>query len=137
MLDDYKIKWPTAKEQHAYLRMRQYQNMRKAISNKNENWMHNKLMKTGLKWSRQAIWGYRLFDFWCHEKGIAVEVDGPEHDAEKDAARDMAYYRKSGILVWRVPNGDEEAAAYALGGIAKAEAWSVRRKKLGLPAIKS
>ena len=38
--------------------------------------MAEKLAATGHRWSRQAIWGKRIFDFWCATLGIAVEVDG-------------------------------------------------------------
>ncbi len=50
-----------------------------------EVWAHPFLKQTRLKWTRQSVWGYRIFDFWCHEKGIAVEIDGLTHDKDYDA----------------------------------------------------
>ena len=57
-------------------------NLARARLNPNENWMLKKLREqTPYKWSRQVLWGYRIFDFWCDKLGFAVEVDGPEHRA--------------------------------------------------------
>lgn len=90
--------------------------------------MAKKLSETRYKWTRQAMWGYRLFDFWNHELGIAVEVDGPEHDAEYDNYRDRYNYYRSALLVLRVKNFDEAEAARALGIIDCAETWAKRKE---------
>lgn len=92
--------------------------------------MESKLSLTGRKWTRQAMWGYRLFDFWCHELGIAVEVDGPEHNQEYDVARDRYNYFRSGILVLRVRNFNEADADKAIKAIESSEAWKTRKEKL-------
>jgi very-short-patch-repair endonuclease len=90
------------------------------------------LAKTGKKWTRQAMWGYRIFDFWCAELGLVVEVDGATHKIEYDNYRDEYNYRRSGIVVLRVPNFCEESAKLALDVIASAETWKERRLKLGI-----
>ena len=128
------MRYPTNKKQHLYMKNRQLENKRISTDNPNENWMFEKLKMTGLKWSRQAQWGYRLFDFWSHTKGIAIEVDGPSHEKQKeyDSYRDKYNYRISGILVIRVKNKDEDSAKEALKIIAKSEKWKDRRMKLGL-----
>jgi len=99
-----------------------------SAANPNELWMKAKLDTTGLQWTRQAQWGWRLFDFWCHELGIAVEVDGPEHDQAKDAKRDAYNLKRSGILVLRVRNQNEGDAAKALADIQAACTWQERRR---------
>ena len=114
------------------MRSRQEQNVRCTASNPNENWLEERLSTTGYKWTRQACWGYRIFDFWCHELGIAVESDGPEHDKQYDAYRDEYNMRRSGILVLRVRNRNEEDVKNALSVIAAAERWKARRERLGL-----
>ena len=130
------MKWPTNKEKHAYMKMRQQQNIDESRDNPNEKWMLSHLATTGYKWRRQAQWGYRLFDFWCAKLGIAVEVDGKTHDPEYDAVRDRYNYSCSGILVLRVRNRNESDAQKALETIRTAESWNYRRSKLGLKPIK-
>lgn len=63
---------------------RQIHNRKICIDNPNENWAAEQLKATGLKWTRQAQWGYRLFDFWNALKGIVVEVDGLSHKQDYD-----------------------------------------------------
>jgi very-short-patch-repair endonuclease len=126
------LRWATNAEQSAYMREMQAKNRRRSASNPNELWMADKLDETGLKWTPQAVWGYRIFDFWCHQLGIAVEVDGPEHRIEYDNYRDEYNYRRSAVLVLRVRNRSEEDAAAALRVIAESESWNDRRARLGI-----
>jgi len=130
------LRYTTKAEEHAYMKGRQEMNRRAALRNQNENWFADKLKTNKHKWSRQAQWGYRLFDFWCHELGIAVEVDGPEHDPGYDGYRDKYNYLRSGIIVLHVRNRNEADAKLALEFIAKAEDWSSRRRLLGLDSTK-
>jgi hypothetical protein len=65
-----KHKWPNTKKEHLWLKERQKENYARCVNNKSENWMLEKLKKTGLKWTRQAIWGFRMFDFWSAKLGI-------------------------------------------------------------------
>lgn len=129
------MKWPVRKEHHAYMREKQLQNSERARDNQNENWMRDILDHSGYEWTRQAQWGFRLFDFWNHRLGIAVEVDGPEHNKPYDAIRDQENYQTSGILVLRVRNLNEEDAAEALGLIVLSDTWNERRAGLGLKPI--
>lgn len=119
------------------MRMRQSQNIVKSKNNPNEIWMRDKLLSTGLKWKRQAQWGYRIFDFWNHELGIAVEVDGLEHNKIYDVSRDEHNFNRSGILVIRVKNKNESDAVSAVSEIRLATSWNSRRHRLGLKPIKT
>ena len=131
------MKWPINKDTHAYMRNRQDQNKAVCVFNKNENWMSKKLEKTNYKWSRQSQWGYRLFDFWNHSLGVAIEVDGLEHNKNYDKIRDDYNFKKSGILVLRVNNGDEKGANEVINFIDNTEEdWNQRRKTLNLKLIK-
>jgi very-short-patch-repair endonuclease len=123
------LNWVTTSESHAYMRMRQDQNLRAALSNENENWMADLL---GAEWKRQAIWGKRIFDFWNALLGIAIEVDGTEHDSEYDCYRDEYSFRRSGIVVLRVRNGNAEDAEKAIRFVKSADLWSVRKERLGI-----
>lgn len=127
-----KLRWPVNAEQHAYMKVRQDQNLSRCQSNPNENWMWKKLSETSYKWTRQAQWGYRLFDFWCHELGIAVEVDGLNHDKNYDSARDAYNFSRSAIIVLRVRNGNEQDAREALLYIELSDRWMKRRELMGL-----
>lgn len=133
---EMKVRWPSSVEDSEYMRMRQRQNMHNSLSNHNENWFAEKLTRARIKYRRQAQWGFRLFDFWIASKGVAVEIDGPEHNAHKaraqDAYRDEYNYRRSAILVIRVPNGDEASAAAAIQKIHGECSWEDRRAQLGL-----
>ncbi|MEX1230371.1 MAG: DUF559 domain-containing protein [Planctomycetaceae bacterium] len=126
------LRWPTESEQHKYMRMRKSQNIQKCRNSKAEAWMMEKLLRMCFTWTRQATWGYRLFDFWNHDLGCAVEVDGPEHDAGYDLYRDEYNFRRSGIMVLRVPNFSESDAKHALDLIDRLSNWSARRSHLGL-----
>jgi len=126
------LRWQTNAKQAAYMKDRKKQNLELSKTNPNENWLFSKLKTTDYKWTRQATWGYRIFDFWCHHLGIAVECDGPEHDKDYDSYRDEYNLRRSGLIVLRVRNMNEEDAAHALSEITVADSWKARRDKLGL-----
>lgn len=134
---EQKGKCPANSEQHQHMDMRQKQNRAVALRNPNEKWMAGLLAQTEHKWTRQARWGWRIFDFWNHTLGIAVEVDGPEHDAERDAERDSYNLRRSGILVLRVRNGNEHDAHRALQEIGRSVTWWERRRAWGIPLTKT
>ena len=125
------MRWVTNKCESDYMRNRQAQNKARCVSSAAEQWMADKLSGAGIKFTRQAMWGYRLFDFWIATLGIAIEVDGPEHDQEYDAFRDRYNYLRSGIVVLRVKNFDEESAATVIQKLRESELWKVRRLRIG------
>jgi len=132
-----KLRWPINSEQAQYMEMRKQQNLVIAKRNPNENWMYEKLQTTGYNWSRQSKWGYRLFDFWCHYLGIAIEVDGNSHNKRYDKIRDEYNYNCSGILVLRVRNKNEDDAKRIMDIIkASTDNWNDRRINLGLKPFK-
>ncbi len=58
----------------------------------------------GFKWRRQHPHGPFIADFYCHEAGLVVEIDGWTHSGprlKEDRARD-AWMRQRGIEVVRV-----------------------------------
>lgn len=130
------MSWTTNKETHAHMKMRQAQNLVACKALKAEAWAEKHLSRTGIKWTRQAQWGFRLFDFWSSALGIAVEIDGPSHNPDFDYDRDLADFKRSGILVLRVPNWDEEAMERALEQIALAVGWNERRRLLNLKPVR-
>jgi very-short-patch-repair endonuclease len=74
----------------------------------------------GLKFRRQHPIGADTVDFYCHEIGLVVEVDGDSHEdrAEYDRKR-TEYLEQQGLRVFRVTNADVMSGAEAVArGIA-------------------
>jgi len=72
-----------------------------------EMWQYLRAWKRMHKFRRQHPIGRFILDFYCPEKRLAVEVDGPIHEEQRgrDAERD-AYLAAAGIRVIRVTNGE-------------------------------
>ncbi len=51
---------------------------------------------------QQIIEGY-IADFYCHQRGLVIEIDGNTHDAEADGIRD-AVFAARGIRTLRFQN---------------------------------
>lgn len=113
--------------------MRQQQNRARHIPA--EDWFASMLVSTGLQWTRQARWGFRIYDFWCHKLGVAVEIDGPEHDRQRDIERDILDDERSCIVIYRVRNFNEEDARYVLNRIGSTLWWNTRRELAGKKPI--
>lgn len=121
--------WPVKKELHAHMRSRQKQNLKLCKLSRAETWAKERLKETGYHWRRQAQWGFRLIDFWNHLRGIAVEIDGPEHDPVKDAKSDAEMWSISQIIVIRVKNFDDAGMNDAIERIKAVGEWEERRAK--------
>lgn len=130
------MRWASTREQHAYMKQRKMENLERCKLSAAERWMNKKLKETEYKWTRQAQWGYRLFDFWNHKLGIAIEVDGPEHRHDYDLYRDNHNYSNSGIVVLRVKNFNEDEAAKVIEKISTSETWNERRLKMGKKPVR-
>jgi very-short-patch-repair endonuclease len=62
----------------------------------------------GLKFRRQQPIAPFIVDFYCHEVGLAVEVDGRSHDerGKEDARREAFLRERQRLQVLRVGNDD-------------------------------
>lgn len=61
----------------------------------------------GWKWRRQVPKGRYIVDFVCDQGGLAVEVDGGQHDAQRAYdERRTAYLEGCGLRVLRFWNAD-------------------------------
>jgi very-short-patch-repair endonuclease len=68
----------------------------------------NKLRRNqlgGFHFRRQQIIDGFIADFYCHEAGLVVEVDGSTHDSEYDSERD-AIIAARGIKILRFTNSN-------------------------------
>lgn len=119
----------TNKTEADYMRRMKSLNAAASSKNVNENWMAEKLDKT---WSRQVVKGFRVFDFWNHKLGVAIEVDGNEHDRDYDNYRDEYNFRRSGIVVLRVRNMNESDATKALLAVSKLTSHKLRKEAIGI-----
>jgi very-short-patch-repair endonuclease len=81
-------------------------------------------------WTRQACWGNRIFDFWDADLGVAIEIDGPEHQRRPDLAQDRWHARRSAIATFRVRNGDERQLARVIDVTNRLRTWPERRRSL-------
>ena len=96
--------------------------------------MQEKLRVTGMRWTRQAQSGVRLFNFgitaWVLRlKWTALNMTPPAKP------RDSAVFHQRGIMVLRVRNFHEGDAQAAIDCIATADTWNQRRSALGLAAV--
>jgi very-short-patch-repair endonuclease len=60
----------------------------------------------GHKFRRLDVIGYRIVDFFCPAKGLAIEIDGDTHDRELDLVRDRRMLSEFGFRVIRFTNED-------------------------------
>jgi very-short-patch-repair endonuclease len=74
-----------------------------------EDWLWERLRRDalGVRFRRQHVIDRFIADFYCAERGLVVEVDGPVHEGrgELDAERDCLFLTK-GLVVLRVRNED-------------------------------
>jgi len=59
----------------------------------------------GFRFRRQVPIGPYFLDFYCPAAGVCVEVDGEQHDRQRDTVRDI-YLAEQDILVVRIPSLD-------------------------------
>ena len=81
----------------------------------------------GYKFRRQHAVGPFILDFYCAEKRVAVEIDGPTHVVERDARRDRLL-ASAGITVVRIPNEDvyrslDEVLSALVAGLSAQTSW--------------
>ena len=72
-----------------------------------ELWKHIKNHQIGVKFRRQHVIGNYIVDFVCREKRLIIEVDGGQHNEnkQKDLTRD-SYLQQRGYRVLRFWNND-------------------------------
>jgi very-short-patch-repair endonuclease len=68
-------------------------------------WLRDRAL--GYKFRRQVPVGPYILDFYCDELGLAIELDGPQHNtfdmSDYDSERTL-FLRERGIEVVRMPN---------------------------------
>jgi len=70
-------------------------------------WLQLKNSKTGFKFRRQHSIGGYIADFYCPEKKLIVEIDGPQHFKKENREYDLVrsnYFEGLDIKVLRFTN---------------------------------
>src|SRR5687768_1556719 len=70
-------------------------------------WAHLRRARLGPKFRRQQPLGPYIVDFYCHEEGLVVELDGSQHLEPEHAQRDLerdSFYEQRGLCVLRFAN---------------------------------
>jgi very-short-patch-repair endonuclease len=76
----------------------------------------------GFHFRRQQIIDHYIIDFYCHQTGLVVELDGSSHleQAEYDRTRD-AYLKEQGLRVLRFFNSSVDRDIETVLGVILAE----------------
>jgi hypothetical protein len=82
--------------------------------------------KLGGGWVRQQIAGHRIYDFFHRSLGVAIEVDGDDHEPDYDHWRDLDDWNYRRVIVLHVENQNEADAARALAEIGRTGSWQER-----------
>ena len=63
----------------------------------------------GIHFRRQQVIGRYIVDFYCHQAGVVVEVDGGIHQEQADYDQEReAYFHQQGLVVLRFNNWEVE-----------------------------
>lgn len=129
------MRWVVTKQHSDYMRKRVRENEVMSYANRTENAVAKILGEnSSMIWRRQKQWGVRIFDFWCHQKGVAIEMDGPEHNEAYDRKRDEYVLGRSAIIVIRFKNHDLAGVLKRCADIDQMPDWHTRRVERGLYA---
>jgi very-short-patch-repair endonuclease len=120
------VKPPEATDFERHMEMRRKVNFERALRNPNENRVWERLELLG-GWERQVVWRGRIFDFFHAAKGVAIEVDGLEHNEQYDAERDREAGAAAGIIVLRVRNHSDADLDDAIAVWRQCGLWQRRR----------
>ncbi len=84
-------------------------NLRKGMTKEERKLWYTFLCKLPVRFRRQQIIGNYIVDFYCHSRGLVIELDGSQHFEDKGKQADLerdAYLRGLGLRVLRYSNLD-------------------------------
>jgi very-short-patch-repair endonuclease len=67
----------------------------------------------GVKFRRQVPIGPYIVDFLCFERRLIIEADGPHHDPDRDAIRDV-WIKQQGFRMLRFANAEVQNNTYGV-----------------------
>lgn len=101
-----------------------------ATRNENEQRIQTWLQSTNYHWEAQFPYQNRVFDFFCTELSVAIEVDGAK-DYLQEVAKDNHAFLTHGIVVLRVNNkAPDYVLNFLAGRLPKLERWEDRERFL-------
>ena len=83
------------------------QELRKSMTKEERKLWYTFLKPLPKKFVRQKPLGQYIVDFYCHEKALAIELDGSQHFEEKGEAYDRKrddFLKEQGVTVLRYSN---------------------------------
>ena len=83
--------------------------LRKGMTKEERKLWYTFLCKLPVRFRRQQIIGNYIVDFYCHSRGLVIELDGSQHFEDKGKQADLerdAYLRGLGLRVLRYSNLD-------------------------------
>jgi very-short-patch-repair endonuclease len=105
------------------------QELRRTVSSSERRlWPYLRASQAGAPFRRQHPVGPFFVDYYCVPLKLAVEVDGPWHDAEGDARRD-AYLSGLGITVLRFGVDEVREQAEAVVARIQEEVWILQNQR--------
>ena len=84
-------------------------NLRKGMTKEERKLWYTFLCKLPVRFRRQQIIGNYIVDFYCHSRGLVIELDGSQHFEDKGKQADLerdTYLRGLGLTVLRYSNLD-------------------------------
>ena len=84
-------------------------NLRKGMTKEERKLWYTFLCKLPVRFRRQQIIGNYIVDFYCHSRGLVIELDGSQHFEDKGKQADLdrdSYLRGLGLRVLRYSNLD-------------------------------
>lgn len=84
-------------------------NLRKNMTKEEKNLWYNFLRNYPVRFLRQKVIDNYIVDFYCHDAGIIIELDGSQHYEEKGLLKDKVRtekLEKRDLTVYRIPNNE-------------------------------
>ena len=91
-------------------------------------WLHLRDSQAGAPFRRQHPVGPFFPDYYCVPLKLAIEVDGPLHDSERDASRD-AWMEQRGISVMRFSVQEIDDNLEGVVETIRSEIWLLKNRQ--------
>lgn len=132
---------PNKKEESEFIREARKECVKKSNSNKAENRVYYEYLEpfrkeTWIRFNRQRIRWWRIFDFRCKHLWVWIETDWWYHkeskQKRKDDNKDKHCWDVSWIIVLRLDNFDKKRMEEIMLELSAIKPWWVRRQELWL-----
>jgi len=83
--------------------------LRRNMTKEERHLWYDFLKSYDVQFNRQKVIGNYIVDFYCHNAGLIIELDGSQHFEEvglEDDAKRTNYFQSLGLEVLRIPNNE-------------------------------